>query len=165
MKTTYIYGFSSEGPPQSTWKFKHKQKAIVIELEDELWGCQSDDTEREISERKETKGKCYNLYITFTQLLSWPWNTNMHGRFQGDQVSSSWKAERAHQTSAATTGKTEFGVIEFHQLTREGKTGLFTETSTGPHLCWKDHDPGLRDSPCTKGAAEQTHHNVNKAIN
>lgn len=70
MKTTYIYGFSSEGPPQSRWKLEHKQKAIVIELEDELWDCQSDDTEGEISERKETKGKCYNLYITFTQLLS-----------------------------------------------------------------------------------------------
>lgn len=36
MKTTYIYGFSSEGPPQSTWKLEHKQKAIVIELENEL---------------------------------------------------------------------------------------------------------------------------------
>lgn len=84
----------------------------------------------------------------------------MHGRFQGAQVSSSWKAERAHQTSAATTEKTEFGVTELHQLTREGKTGLFTETPTGPHLCRK---PGLRDSPCTKATAEQTHHNVKQS--
>lgn len=141
MKTTYIYGFSSEGPPQSTWKLEHKQKAIVIELEDELWGCQSDDTGGNF--RKKGNGKRYNLYITFTQLLSWPWNTNMHGRCQGAQVSSSWKAERAPQTSGATTGKTEFGVIEFcTNLQGKGKR-LFTETPTGPHLCRKDHDPEL----------------------
>lgn len=67
MKTTYIYGFSSEGPPQSTWKLEHKQKAIVIELEDELWRCQSDDTGgnfRKKGNKGETLQFVYNFHST-----------------------------------------------------------------------------------------------------
>lgn len=61
---------SSESPSQSTWRLEHEWKATVTESGVEPWGCQSDDVEGEILERKGT-GKALNLVYSLHPSLSW----------------------------------------------------------------------------------------------